>query len=122
MGPISPGRWQVWHLFWRMGRTSLLYVTSAVPFEAGAANTAPADSIASRKPCFILVGASGRFFLGPHQIARIHFGVMSNGKEAEHHLFPTLIAVANFGFRVRIGGIVGRVIVMGNAFDARALG
>jgi hypothetical protein len=26
MGPISPGRWQVWQFFWRMGKTSLLNV------------------------------------------------------------------------------------------------
>lgn len=29
MGAASPGRWQPWHLAWRMGKTSLWYVTAA---------------------------------------------------------------------------------------------
>ena len=33
-----------------------------------------------------------------------------NVEEAEHHFFPALFAEANFGFRVRVVGVVGRVV------------
>jgi hypothetical protein len=29
MGPISPGRWQVWQFFWKMGSISRLNVGTA---------------------------------------------------------------------------------------------
>src|ERR1700736_3612946 len=45
MGTASPRRWQSWHLFWRIGRTSLLNVTPP-SLVAAAADTAKIRSTA----------------------------------------------------------------------------
>jgi hypothetical protein len=45
IGPISPGRWQTWQFFWRIGRTSLLKVTppdAVLPARADVAISTPA--------------------------------------------------------------------------------
>jgi len=47
MGPISPGRWQPWQFFCRIGRTSLLKVTAAVLASAAKAML-PAINAAAR--------------------------------------------------------------------------
>src|SRR5690348_6557043 len=51
-GTASPGRWQSWHLFWRIGSTSLLNVT---PLElvAATAETAKVRITAHSRICLL---------------------------------------------------------------------
>src|SRR5271166_7037310 len=54
MGAASPGRWQSWHLFCKIGRTSLLKVT----FGAAAAQTARARANPNRRIGLLYVRAA----------------------------------------------------------------
>src|SRR5258708_40069415 len=48
--------------------------------------------------------------LGLEQLTETHVGRDHDVVEADHHLFPALFAPADFGFRVGIRGIVGRIV------------
>src|SRR5579885_3464387 len=60
-------------------------------------------------------------FLGEEGL-RIHVGVEGDVEETDHHLFPALIAPADFLGRIGVAGIVDRVIEVRGAFDSGALG
>src|SRR5579864_3034126 len=97
-----------------MGSTSLWKVTSVVADHAHIA----ADANRSENDlASILLGPPGLAL----QCRWIGFRVERHIKKADHHFLESLIAPSHFLGRVGIGRIVGGVIVVRRAFDARPL-
>src|SRR5712692_5377839 len=58
----------------------------------------------------------------PYQTRRADLGVHGHLEPPNHHFFPSLVAPPDFFGRIRVVGIVGRIVEVRGALDARALG
>src|SRR5215471_4848798 len=72
------------------------------------------DLVATRLLVFLL--------LLREQVLQRHLGVEGHIEEADHHFIPTLFAPRHFLARVRVIGIVRRIVEVRGAFDLGPLG
>ena len=70
----------------------------------------------------LICAAVGRFGGGREDLLQRRCGIEHDIEEADHHFLPALVAPVDIFRRIRIEGVVGRVVEVGGAFDAGAFG
>ena len=68
------------------------------------------------------VTGAGRLLRLPQDVLRFCLCVHGKIEEADHHLFPALVPPTNLFGRIRVIGVVGRIVEVGRALDTRPFG